>query len=64
MNDKQVWKSLEEGAEYLRCSKSYLRQMVREKKIQFTRLNKDKPLRSRILFHISWLDKFLLEDES
>ena len=63
MNNKQIWFTLEEASDYLRISKSYLRQLVRQKKIQYRRLNKEKPL-SRILFHVSWLDEFLLENES
>ncbi|MFC1547697.1 excisionase family DNA-binding protein [Candidatus Neomarinimicrobiota bacterium] len=57
------WKTVETAAAYINVSVSYLRALLRTGKIRYVRVNKARP-QSRILIHETWLDEFLLENES
>ena len=48
-----------EAADYLRLSVSTVRRLCESGKLQYKRLSPDK-MRSKILIHINWLDKYIM----
>lgn len=59
----QTWFNLTESGEYLRLSPSYVRQLVRENRIEYTRTNSQRPL-SQLRFRRDWLDSYLERNAS